>query len=65
MRLDRPGTKSVSELLAEHAMLMNRYGADSPQAREYLEAHRDEGEFVALAETARALKLALTARPRG
>jgi hypothetical protein len=50
---------STRELLAEHATLMNRHGADSPEVEAFVTAHRDDAEFIDLARVARELKAAL------
>ncbi len=55
---------STRDLLAEYAMLLNDHGADSEQARVFLETHQDDGEFVELAELSRTLKKALTSPNR-
>jgi hypothetical protein len=54
---------ATAERLAEYAVLMNRHGPDSDEARAYLDGHRGDPEFVSLARVARWLKAALTARP--
>jgi hypothetical protein len=55
---------STRELLVEYAVLLNRHGADSPEAEAFLAAHRDDAEFVDLARVARDLKTALTSVQR-
>ncbi len=49
-------------LLAEYALLLNKYGLNAPEPKKYLEKHSYNEEFLDLAETARYLKDALTAR---
>lgn len=49
---------STTDLLAEHAALMNEHGADSAEVREYVIAHCYDAEFIELAEIARRLKVA-------
>lgn len=61
----REGAMSeTSQLLAEHALLMNRFGADSVEVAEFVNKHRSNADFVELAEVAHDLKVALMARPR-
>jgi hypothetical protein len=55
---------STRELLVEYAVLLNRHGADSPEAEAFLAAHRDDAEFVDLARVARELKAALASVQR-
>jgi hypothetical protein len=55
---------ATAERLAEYAMLMNRHGPDSDEARAYLDGHRCDPEFVSLARVARRLKIALACGPR-
>ena len=52
--------RSSRHLLARYAALINKYGVDSRQAKKFLDEHRDNGEFIELAELSRTLKLALT-----
>jgi len=51
---------STRDLLAEYAILLNDYGADSKEAVDFLQAHSNDAEFVELAELSRTLKKALT-----
>ena len=51
------------ELLAIYAQLLNKHGVASNKAREFLDQHRTDHEFVELAELSRRLKLALTPSP--
>jgi len=51
--------RSTELLLAEHAGLMNDFGADSEEAVAFVWANLDDGELADLAETARLLKKAL------
>jgi hypothetical protein len=53
---------TTAERLAEYTVLMNRHGADSQEARAFLDEHRCDPEFVSLARVARDLKAALAAR---
>lgn len=57
--------RTTAELLAEYAALLNRDGPDSAEARALIDAHRNDREFVELAETSRRLKAALNHPGRG
>ena len=46
---------STSELLAEYASLLNKYGEDSEEARSFLDQHRFQSEFFELANLSRKL----------
>jgi DNA-dependent RNA polymerase auxiliary subunit epsilon len=52
----------TQELIVEHARLMNTYGTDSEEVRQFLEQHKGNVEFLRLASTASLLKRALSAR---
>jgi hypothetical protein len=57
--------KHLRVLLANYAALLNNHGVDSPEAAEFIAAHRWNEEFVELAELSRKLKQALTAPANG
>jgi hypothetical protein len=50
---------NTRELLSEYADLLNAHGADSAEAKEFLEANRFQEEFYDLAVLATKLKAAL------
>lgn len=52
--------KTQQHLLALHALLLNRYGPDSPEVKRFMEVRRDHKEFYELMQLARTLKKALT-----
>ena len=52
--------KHTRELLAEYAAILNKCGVDSEEADEFIEANKENAEFVELAELSRTLKKALT-----
>jgi hypothetical protein len=53
--------KHTRGLLADYAELLNRHGADSPEAAEFIDAHKANTELMELADLARHLKKALSA----
>jgi len=53
--------KHTRELLASYAELLNKCGVDSEEADEFIEANKENTEFVELADLSRTLKKALTA----
>ena len=55
---------TIASLLAYHSTLMNRYGFDSKEMKEFLEKHKDNKELMELCETAKRLKEALMIKPR-
>lgn len=54
-----PEELSTTELLNQHAILMNEHGADSIQERSYCDQHSNNKDFTSKADTARTLKKAL------
>jgi hypothetical protein len=48
--------------IIEYTFLLNRYGVDSSEAAQFVEAHKDDAKFVNLAKAARWLKKALQSR---
>jgi len=52
---------NVRDKLAEYAQLLNRYGPDSPEVKEFVSQHPDDEEFLDLANLTRRLQTALTA----
>ncbi len=50
---------STRELLAEYATLLNKFGTNSAEAEEFIDDHRDNSEFVELADISRKLRDAL------
>jgi hypothetical protein len=52
---------SIRELLGEYAVILNRFGVDSCESEDFLERHKENTEFIELAELSRKLKRALTA----
>lgn len=56
--------QDTRERLREYAGLLVRHGPDSDQARIYLDRHRFDAEFVAMAGHARRLKKLLGQRDR-
>ncbi len=60
--IGNPQSFSTHYLLAEYARLLNAHGVKSPEAESFLEKHRANTEFFHLAETAKWLKAALTAK---
>jgi hypothetical protein len=52
---------TTRELLGEYAHLLSKFGDDSKQAKDFLESHRYDQEFLELAQLSRKLKKALTA----
>lgn len=52
---------TTRELLGEYARLLNEFGPESRQAKELLDHHEFDQEFLELAELSRKLKNALTA----
>ncbi len=56
--------RTSRELLAEYAVLLNEHGADSQEAKDFLESHGDNQDFVQLAKLSKMLKKALTAPPQ-
>jgi hypothetical protein len=53
---------TIKDLLLEYARLLNEFGVDSTEATEFLERHRDNGDFMELAEVSRKLKRAIARR---
>lgn len=51
--------KPTHELLGEYTAILNRFGHDSPQEREWLQRHAGDDELIDLCETAYWLKRAL------
>lgn len=51
---------TTRDLIAQYAVLLNKFGADSDEAANFVEQHIDDSEFVDLAELSRTLKKALT-----
>ena len=51
---------TTTELLGEYAALLNRFGPDSAEERDFMDAHRFNTEFVELANLSKKLKRALT-----
>ena len=51
-------TMTTAEKLGRYAFLMNRFGADSDEADEFLGEHRFDSEFLELAELSRRVKVA-------
>jgi hypothetical protein len=49
----------VADLLAEFTVVLNTHGVASPEVEAFLELHKDNAEFVELAELACLLKRAL------
>jgi hypothetical protein len=47
--------------LGDYADLLNRHGIDSPQAKQWLQDHKDDADLVELAQISRDLKAALAA----
>ena len=57
--------QTTRELLAEYAMLLGKFGVDSEEADEFLDAHKENEEFIELASLSKTLKKALTAPTQG
>jgi hypothetical protein len=56
--------KHTRGLLADYVDLLNRHGADSPEAAGFIDAHAENRELVELADLARNLKNAFTVPAR-
>jgi hypothetical protein len=52
--------RHLRELLASYTALLNQYGPDSPEARDFLKEHKGHAEFIGVADLARHLKITLT-----
>lgn len=52
----------VRELLSEHARIMNTFGLDSKEEKDFLETNKDNKELMELCQVARTLKKALCSR---
>lgn len=48
----------TANLLAEHVRLINKFGVNSLEVRQFVEAHQNNSEFIELAQTASDLKKA-------
>ncbi len=48
--------KDTATLLGEYAELINTYGVDDPRSKNFVEAHKNDREFLELAKVARNLK---------
>lgn len=46
-------------LLSEHARIMNKYGLDSKEEKQFLEDHKDNTDLIELCQLAHTLKEAL------
>jgi len=53
---------STDELLLEYTLLLKKYGADSNEVKSFVSQHKDNKEFVDLAQTVANLKNALIQR---
>lgn len=51
--------KSNSELLADYVNILNKYGKDSDEAKQFLSDNINNKEVISLARIARKLKAAL------
>ena len=56
---------TTRELLLEFTLRINKYGVDSAEARELLEANKRNADFLSQAETALAMKKAFALREKG
>jgi hypothetical protein len=54
------GDKQLRESLSEHATIMNKYGINSKEEKEFIEKHKENKELMELCETARTWKRILT-----
>jgi hypothetical protein len=52
---------ATRELLADYAALINKFGAESREARDFFAIHGQNAEFAELAQLSKKLKKALTA----
>lgn len=59
------GNGSVTELLAECAVLINNFGPESPEVDEFIRKHSDNSEFVELANLSKKVKEALRIQYQG
>jgi hypothetical protein len=55
--------KDVRKLLAECATLINAHGPDSAEVQRFIDQHRDNPEFVELAQVSQTLKRAFLKEP--
>jgi hypothetical protein len=51
---------NTPQLLSDFARLLNTYGPDAPEAKDFIRQHSDDSEFVELARLSATLKRALT-----
>ena len=51
-------------LLSEHARIMNKYGLDSKEEKEFLEDHKHNTDLMELCKLTHTLKKALMIHPR-
>jgi hypothetical protein len=56
---------NTADLLEEFTLLMNRYGVNSIQVRQFYQANRYNKKFRTLAGTARLVKVALQSKRAG
>lgn len=52
---------ATTDLLSQYARILNQFGPESTEAKEFVEQNRVDDEFVELAMLSRKLKEALTA----